>query len=209
MLPEAADLTVLHAAHDAFRRDLERLAAAVAAGKARAPHVREGWENFKQQLHLHHEVEDAELWPRVACAAAVRPADLAVLREMEAEHARVASLLVAVDAALDDTALEDGGDLAGAVHALRTALDVHMRHEETGALRLARSVLGPDDWRDYAEAVRRRQCAAGPETFVPWIVDGIAPIERSRFLTALPDSLRELNRLRWEPRYRKRRLWTV
>lgn len=44
---------------------------------------------------------------------------------------------------------------------------------------------------------------------MPWVVDGIAPIERSRFLTALPAPVRELNRVIWEPHYRKRRLWSV
>ncbi|MBD2894161.1 hypothetical protein amrb99_30840 [Actinomadura sp. RB99] len=44
---------------------------------------------------------------------------------------------------------------------------------------------------------------------MPWMVDGIAPLERSWFLTALPREVRELNRMRWEPRYRRRRLWSV
>lgn len=198
-----ADLTVVHAAHDAFRRDLERLAAAVAAGKARAPHVQAGWENFKEQLHLHHDVEDSELWPRVARALAGRPAELALLAEMEAEHARIEPLLVAVD-----VALEEGGELTGAVRELREALEIHLRHEEMSALPLVRSVLGPEEWQRIRAAIRSR-CDAGGALFVPWIVDGIAPIERARFLTALPKPVREQNRMTWEPRYRKRRFWSV
>jgi hypothetical protein len=50
--------TLLYAAHDAFRRDLDRLAAAAAAGKGRASHVRAGWENLKEQIRLHHHLED-------------------------------------------------------------------------------------------------------------------------------------------------------
>ncbi|WP_207944393.1 hemerythrin domain-containing protein [Actinomadura rubrisoli] len=197
------DLALLYAAHDAFRRDLERLAAAVAAGKARAPHVREGWENLKEQLHLHHEVEDAELWPRVRRALGGRRAELAVLKQTTAEHARLEPLVVAVDAAL-----EDGVDLAGAVDRLRTELDVQLRHEEVSALPLVRSALSAEEWTAFAEAVRQR-CEKGTQVLIPWIVDGIAPIERSRFLTALPMTVRELNRISWEPRYRKLRLWTV
>ncbi|QXJ19732.1 hemerythrin domain-containing protein [Actinomadura graeca] len=200
---EDAGLTVVHAAHDAFRRDLERLGAAVTAGKARAPHVRAGWENLKQQLHLHHRMEDALLWPRVAQALGGRRADLGVLAEMEAEHARIGPLLVAVDAAL-----EDGGDLAGAAGALRDALETHLRHEEISALPLARSVLGPEDWRGIAGSAHR-DCGSRMTLFVPWIVDGIAPVERSRFLSALPEAARARNRLVWEPHYRRRRLWTV
>ncbi|WP_067464668.1 hemerythrin domain-containing protein [Actinomadura macra] len=203
-LPQRTDrLAVVHAAHDALRRDLERLAAAAAAGKARAPHVRAGWENFKEQLHLHHQVEDTLLWPRVARAVQGRRAELGVLAEMEAEHTGIEPLLVAVDAAL-----EDGGDLVDAVRGLGAGLEMHLRHEEMSALPLAESVLGSEEWRGFGDSVRR-ECGAWMTLFVPWIVDGIAPIERSRFLTALPKAVREHNRLTWEPHYRKRRLWTV
>ncbi|MFG2856841.1 hypothetical protein ACGFZ9_40340 [Streptomyces mirabilis] len=58
MTTEAAagtvDLTVMYAAHDAFRRDLERLGDAAAEGTAFTPQVRAGWDNFRHQLHIHH-----------------------------------------------------------------------------------------------------------------------------------------------------------
>lgn len=199
--------TLLYAAHDAFRRDLDRLAAAVAAGKGRAPHVRAGWDNLKEQIRLHHELEDGWLWPRVERAVAGRRAERAVLEEMRAEHARLGPLVGAVDAAM-----AAGGDLPGdlpdAVRELRRALETHLRHEEMSALPLAESVLADGEWRALAAEARNR-CEAGTPLFVPWVVDGIAPVERSRFLTALPRSLRELNRVMWEPRYRKRRLWSI
>jgi hypothetical protein len=84
---EAIDFTMMHATHDAFRRDLRRLTAASAARTADAPGVRAGWENFKAQLLLHHSVEDSDLWPRVRRAAAGRPTSLTLLDEMGAEHA--------------------------------------------------------------------------------------------------------------------------
>lgn len=68
------DFTPMYASHDAFRRDLERLATAVAEGQAGSPQVRAGWENFKRQLHIHHTTEDGGLWPRVRERAAGRPA---------------------------------------------------------------------------------------------------------------------------------------
>ena len=97
---EAIDFTMMYVTHDAFRRDLGRFTAASAAGTAQAPGVRAGWENFKAQLLLHHSVEDTHLWPRVRRAAAGRPAGLALLDEMEAEHAQIDPLLAAVDDAL-------------------------------------------------------------------------------------------------------------
>lgn len=73
MSTDTIDLTVMYAAHDAFRRDLERLATAVSDGTAGSPRVRAGWDNFTRQLHIHHTAEDSDLWPRVERAAAGRP----------------------------------------------------------------------------------------------------------------------------------------
>src|SRR3984885_15046414 len=57
-----ADLTIMLAAHAAFRRDLVRLARAAAAADlsdpARRQSVAAGWELFKRELHLHHTAED-------------------------------------------------------------------------------------------------------------------------------------------------------
>lgn len=216
---DTIDFTVMYAAHDAFRRDLDRLATAVAAGKADAPLVRAGWENFTRQLHLHHTVEDATLWPRVARAAAGSRADLDLLRAMEDEHARIDPLLAAVDAALPGGAREPvparraGGapvdGLAERVEELRAVLGEHLTHEEGSALPLMRSVLTQDDWRAFTGEMRRRQGVKGAAVFVPWIVDGAAPVDRSRFLASMPPPVRALNRLTWEPRYRKQRLWNV
>ncbi len=194
---------LLYAAHDAFRRDLDRLAAAVAAGKGGAAHVRAGWDNLKDQLRMHHDLEDRLLWPRVERAVAGRPADLAVLAEMRAEHSGIGAPVTGVDAAL-----AGGGDGVAAVRALREALEAHLRHEEATALPLAESVLRAGQWRSLAADAEGR-CAADAPLYVPWVVDAIAPVDRSRFLAALPRPVRERNRVMWEPLYRKRRLWST
>jgi hypothetical protein len=48
------DFTFMYAAHDAFNRDLRRLAAAAGSGRTADPAVRTGWATFKNQLHVHH-----------------------------------------------------------------------------------------------------------------------------------------------------------
>jgi hypothetical protein len=62
-----ADLTVMVAAHDAFRRDLGKLATAASQARTWSPDrqaaVRAGWEIFQRQLHVHHRGEDAVVWP--------------------------------------------------------------------------------------------------------------------------------------------------
>jgi iron-sulfur cluster repair protein YtfE (RIC family) len=200
---EAIDFTMMCVTHDAFRRDLGRFTAASAAGTAHAPGVRAGWENFKAQLLLHHSVEDTHLWPRVRRATAGRPAGLALLDEMEAEHAQIDPLLAAVDDALAGSA----SNLAGHVAELASALEWHLRHEEEAALPLIQSVCTPADWRAFAGAMRRRQGIKGAAIYVPWILDGSAPDGQRRFLAAMPAPVRVISRLLWEPRYRRQGLW--
>ena len=61
-----ADLTIMLAAHQAFRRDLARLVRAAAAADLDDPAKRQsvavGWELFKHELHLHHTAEDELIW---------------------------------------------------------------------------------------------------------------------------------------------------
>ena len=68
-----ADLTIMIAAHRAFRRDLAKLVRAAAVADLDDPAKREsvaaGWELFKHELHLHHTAED-ELHLAGAAAAA-------------------------------------------------------------------------------------------------------------------------------------------
>lgn len=203
MTTDTIDLTVMYAAHDAFRRDLERLAGAAADGTASSPQVRAGWDNFKHQLHIHHTAEDSDLWPRVERGAAGRPRDVALLATMEAEHAGLAALLAAVDTALRDRSAE----LPACVGALAAALDDHLTHEEDSALPLVQEVLTPADWGAFTGRIREAQGLRGAALFVPWIVDGAPVADRTRFLGALPPPVRVLNRLFWEAGYRRRGLW--
>lgn len=199
---ETIDFTVMYATHDAFRRDLGRLLAAVSAGRAQAPEVRAGWENFKHQLHIHHTVEDSDLWPRVE-AAVDDPEYERLLAEMEEEHAQLGPLLDAVDQAF----AMDPDALPGHVKRLADLLGDHMRHEEEEALPLIQEACTAADWRAFSGAMRRAQGLSGAAVYLPWIVDGTPPEDRRRFLNAMPPPARALNRLLWEPRYRKRHLF--
>ncbi len=128
--------TLLYAAHDAFRRDLDRLAAAVAAGKAGPRTCAPTRDNFKDQLRMHHDLEDRLLWPRVERAVAGRPAEVAVLSgdARRARRYRGAGRPRRRGAGGRRRRRRGG-------RALRDALEAHLRHEEATALPLAESVL--------------------------------------------------------------------
>ncbi|MFJ3671274.1 hemerythrin domain-containing protein [Streptomyces sp. NPDC090106] len=199
------NFAVMYATHDAFRRDLQRLAAAVAAGRATAPEVRDGWENFKHQLHVHHTVEDSDLWPRVAAAVTDRPDDQKLLDEMEAEHARLDPALAAVD----DGLARNAPDLPARVADLTTLLGDHMRHEESAALPLIQDVCTTKDWDAFRGAMARKQGPKGAAVYFPWITDGQNATERKAFLDTMPGPVKVLNKLFWESSYRKRRMWGI
>ncbi len=195
--------TVMYATHNAFRRDLDRFAAAVDAGRAGSPEVAAGWDNFKHQLHVHHTVEDAELWPRVEAAVAERPADLELMAEMEAEHAVLNPLMEQVDSALATQA----PDLADRVGKLSTALGDHMAHEEKSALPLIQEVLTVKDWAAFRTGMARAQGPRGAATYIPWIMDGVGDEGRRAFLAEMPPPVKVINRVFLQSRYQKRHYW--
>ncbi|MEU4344411.1 hemerythrin domain-containing protein [Nocardia sp. NPDC023852] len=197
------DFTIMYATHDAFRRDLTRLATAAAAGRADAPGVHAGWANFTRQLHVHHTVEDAALWPPVLARLTDRPADTALMADMEAEHASLDPALHAVDKALRT----QSADLAEHVHTLTRILTDHMAHEETAALPLVDDVLTPKDWNAFRGAMARKQGPSGAAAYVPWVLDSTTSEQRRHFLAAMPGPVAAINKLFWESRYRNRELW--
>ena len=211
-----ADLTIMIAAHDAFRRDLTRLARTVAAGRsdpARRQSVTAGWELFKRQLHMHHTAEDEIIWPAMRPRLAHSETALSVLDALEAEHERIDPLLAAVDAAFaqHDASPGDGwpaGDgLADVIDVLASTLTGHLAHEERDGLPLIGVALTAAEWRRVGFKIARKNgMAAGGEMFA-WILDGAGRQDASASLGTLPPPLRLIYRAVWKPRFDKTPRW--
>jgi Hemerythrin HHE cation binding domain len=197
------DFTFMYAAHDAFNRDLLRLAAAVEAGRTTDPAVRTGWATFKNQLHVHHTAEDRWLWPEVRDKA-TGPGEVAVLDAMEAEHARIDPLLSRVDASLTAAGL---AGLAENASALASALASHMEHEENHALPLVEAHLGPEGWAAFGKAAGKSAGLSGAAELFPWMLDGAPAATSKRLLGMLPPPARLLYRAVWRPRYARTPRW--
>jgi hypothetical protein len=206
----ALDLTMMLAVHDALRRDLERLTRATERPDDDPGHVlgaAVGWELFKRHLHVHHTAEDAALWPALERELAGRPADLALLAAMEAEHAVIDPLLVGVDAALADR--EHGPQrLGGAVDALTAAVRTHLRHEEHDALPLIGATLPEAEWRAFGEHHRER-IGDGARRFLPWVLDGADPVRAAAVLGGMPQPLLAAYEAEWRPAYEALDRWPV
>ena len=201
-----ADLTVMLAAHDAFRRDLTRLARTASPANlsdpARRRSVAAGWDLFKRQLHLHHTTEDELIWPMLRPRLAHSEAALSVLAAMEAEHELIDPLLAAVDGQLPD-----GDRLADVIDALTSSLTGHLRHEERDGLPLIGIALTAAEWRGAGRKIASKNgLAAGSEMFA-WILDGADREHAGATLGQLPPPLRLLYRAIWKPRFERTPRW--
>ncbi len=203
-----ADLTVMVAAHDAFRRDLASLGRAAAAADradpARRERVGRGWAVFKRQLHFHHTGEDQHIWPRLSERLAHSADAMSTLQAMEAEHAGIDPLLAAVDAAFADP----GDDrLADSVDELVTALHGHLAHEERDALPLIGIALTAPEWRAVGRRLGRALGLTGAAEFFPWMLDRSPRDRAAAVLAEMPPPLRLAYRVAWRPRYARVSRW--
>lgn len=199
------DFTFMYAAHDAFNRDLRRLAAAAGSGRIADPAVRTGWATFKKQLHIHHTAEDRWLWPALRDKV-TRPDEVSVLDAMEAEHLGLDPLLSRVDASLTATGLARLTENAGA---LASALAAHMEHEEDHALPLVEQHLGPEGWAAFGKAAGKSGGLRGAAELFPWILDGAPADTSTRLLGMLPPPARLLYRALWRPGYARTPRWAT
>ena len=199
-----ADLTIMIAAHDAFRRDLTRLArtASAANDPARRQSVQAGWELFKHELHIHHTAEDEIIWPTLRPRLAHSAAALSVLDAMEAEHQLIDPLLAAVD-----TEFAGGDRLADVIDALTSALTSHLAHEERDGLPLIGAALTAAEWRGAGRKMASKNGIAASSEMFAWILDGADREHTAATLAQLPPPVRLIYRARWKPRFEKTPRW--
>jgi hypothetical protein len=74
----SADWALMHAQHDAFRRDPDDLLATTAGHSA----VRARWAVLRDQLRFHHTAKDTAMWPPVRAKLAGNPAGLVLMDAM-------------------------------------------------------------------------------------------------------------------------------
>jgi iron-sulfur cluster repair protein YtfE (RIC family) len=204
------DLELMNVLHDAFRRDVARLARTAAHAGDDGPEARAalllGWHGFKRELHHHHQIEDTHIWPLMRHKLAGRPDDVAVLDAMEAEHSLIDPALEAVEDELTD-AHGDRGVLADRIDDLAGILHAHLAHEESDALPLIRQTITAREWSSLNRSAMRGMSYRWISELVPWVVDGLDRPREDVALRAIPAPLRVLHRYRWQPRYERQRRW--
>jgi hypothetical protein len=209
-----ADLTIMLAAHAAFRRDLAQLARAATFADlpdpGRRASVQAGWELFKRQLHIHHTAEDEIVWPALRERLTRSENAQSVLDAMEAEHRQIDPLLAAVDVAFaraDHGHRADVRAIGDAADALAGSLTAHLTHEERDGLPLIGEALTSAEWRRVGfRIVRKNGLSAGGEMFA-WLADGADPDQAAAAIGTLPPPARLVYRAIWRPRYKRTSRW--
>jgi len=196
------DLNGMYMAHHAFRRDLARFAVAAretpvdAAEVWRALAVR--WELFSGILHHHHTTEDDVLWPQLLeiVDAMGDSGGRETLEAMEAEHDLIDPLLAACAAGFGAMAQAPGSatrhQLADTTEAARDTLSAHMGHEETEALPLVQSLLSAEGWERVEKAAGEGKSASDLRFLVPWVADGLSPVQLEAAFRSVGQALRVL-----------------
>jgi hemerythrin-like domain-containing protein len=206
--PQRGRFTIVFLIHEAFCRDIRRLSDAlrspgISAAKARllAGH----WAYIDEQLHHHHEVEDASLWPLVRPKLDGRQEELAVLAEMEAQHLTLLPNCEAIGQAfaayVEEPNEQRGTALAVDLDLLRTELASHLDDEEQRCFPVVDEALSIEEFESFGKATAKAVGMRGSARFFPWIFDGAHPNERTAVLSMPPPPVRVLCRYVWEPRY--------
>jgi hemerythrin-like domain-containing protein len=205
-----ADTRMMGIVHDALRRDLHRAMRALsttpypedAQRRAIGEHV--SW--MMQFLHAHHEGEDAGLWPLVR---ARNPRAVPLLEAMEADHARIASLIDEADTAGRGYA-SDASDTAraGVLDALVRLSEVllpHLEREEDEMMPLVSVSISHAEWQDVDQRyfIKPKSLAQlGLEGH--WLLDGVDAEARQIVVHQVPPIPRFVLVHGFATRYRRR-----
>jgi hemerythrin-like domain-containing protein len=206
-------IAMLMAIHGAVRRDLGRLAGAVSSlcdpaiatadRRVGATGLSAYWSCFAQQLHHHHTIEDAEVFPYLRRSLSGRGA--AVLDAMGTEHDAIDHAQDAVQAALDalmaDPTADQARELRDRLAAFRDAVISHLAHEEEAAVPLILEGFDDEYWMAFTS---RRQMEPGTEAFLPWVLDGAPQPAVDEVTSALPPPVRTMLFEQWKPAHDSR-----
>jgi hypothetical protein len=214
---DPADTTMMGVVHDALRRDLIRVHAALSTApppdsdRARAIAAHVEW--MMTFLHHHHQGEDTGLWPLVrsrAPAAAIR------LDEMQAQHAEILPAIDALTAAAQsygqDTGVTARNALLGALSDLSVVLLPHLRQEEEEAMPLVSAAITNADWHQWDQKTNvktKSLSQLGEEGH--WLMDGLDRRRYDQLVHLVPAPVRAILLRGFARRYRTsaRNRWGV
>jgi iron-sulfur cluster repair protein YtfE (RIC family) len=201
-------LIAMSASHNAFRRDMQKMAVVATPANLRNParyqSIQNGWQIFKRQLLIHHAHEDRFLWPRLRQRVATSEAAMSMLDEMDAEHSLIDPLLAGVDEGFERPEQVDVGAM---IDELTSKLSFHLDHEEREAMPLIGEVLSDKEWNGIVRNIRKATKLSSAAEFMPWLTDGTTSDQAKTIVSIMPPPARVVVRRVWQPKYRKVSHW--
>ncbi|MFC4055320.1 hypothetical protein ACFOY4_37005 [Actinomadura syzygii] len=201
--PRRFDLTMLHAAYGAFRRDAARLESA--AGRKGAldwTAIENSWSLFSLHWRVQDLAEKNALWTVMYAKAADGMDEVgAVLDEMTLHALRTVPPMDAMDTALDQRSRDMFAECAQWLDAAAADL---LDFKESDVLPLVPRTLTAFEWGGFDVEFRRELGMRGLAVFLPWLLDGADERTRRAVLRLLPPPIRLVYRTSWRPRYERR-----
>jgi hypothetical protein len=184
-----SDMSMNKAIHGAFRRDLDRFAAALSTfppgDLTRAQQLGTAWANFDDQLTYHHEGEHSIAWPALEAVGVSKE----LLATMDAEHETMAAALAETRTAIQALTRTAGDEEAEA--ALRTLQKLqvvaveHLDHEEAEIEDVYLANRDAPEIKAMGRAFGKVSPARGGRFFA-WVLDGASPDEREAVTREVP-----------------------
>lgn len=188
-----------------------QLRALLAGDTEAATALQRWWESLSTSIAHHMRSEDDRIWPQLR---AIAPAASEPLAGLETEHRELLDLLGTVDRETSDLAGRVAGDdfsarrdaLVRLVDDLGRRIRAHLDREEALVAPLFSSALSPAEWhrleQDMVKGLSPREMAG----LLPRMLSYADSDTRAMMLaTRVPAPVRLLDRLVFEPRYRRTR----
>lgn len=178
--------TIVHAA---FRRDLARFDAALAAfpdgSQQRADALSRAWDFLDEELHHHHSYEELYFWP----ALQQTDADVSALGHLDREHEGMRAALSEATAAMTALRARPGNEQAAAARAavarLAEVLLAHLAHEEADLEPISAASKSSKPMKAALTKVKKAHLR-NMGGFVVWLQDGAGPAERAALRREMP-----------------------
>lgn len=204
--PPPPDTTEMLAVHQVFRRALgdgPQIVGSVAPGDTdRAALVGDYYKEVFLILHLHHEGEDAVIWPRLLERA---PAKAGLIRNNEAQHRDILDPLGGAEQALAGwTASPDdatGDAFVAAQESLAKTLFNHFHNEEEQILPIIAEHITVEEWGELPGHAMRNY--PGERTWIPigLVRENMTQVQRDRMLAHMPPPVVEMWISKGEPAF--------
>jgi len=184
-----AEMSMNKAIHGAFRRDLTRFIAALAAfspgDMKRGNQLAAAWSNFDDQLTRHHSGEHEIAWPALAAVGA----SPSLLATMDAEHDAMAAAIVDVRAAMPalqrSASLDEVATARAAFERLQAVTIAHLEHEEAELEPVYFEQKDTPEIKAMGRAFGKVSPARGGRFFA-WVSDGANPEEMAAITRDVP-----------------------